>query len=135
MAAKRSTAHLVPYQFRPAQPQTIVVRTRSSGGGGKKKTRHRRSHHSGHMTPERLLKIVLGGFIAGFAEKSFGASLPSIPLLGKKGTLTIALYFLSRQGRMAILQDAAIAAAGISGYELGSTVKISGDIDGIASQV
>lgn len=83
-----------------------------------------------------MLAVMLGGFVAGFAEKSFGASLPSIPLIGRKGTLTVALYFLAKSAHMELLRDAAVASAGIAGYELGSTGKISGDdLQGIASQV
>ena len=135
--AHRAPAHLVPYQFRPAAPQAIVVRTRTVHAKPKKHHRGRAGASHGPITPQRLMGLVMGGFVAGFAEKQFGAQLPSVPLLGKKGTLTIALYFISKNVRSGILKDATIAAAAISGYELGLTGKISGEdvLGGVAAQV
>jgi hypothetical protein len=135
--AKAKTAHLVPYQFQPRAPAPIVItKTRTVHAKPKKTGKHRRHGGSSAITPERLMKIVAGGFVAGFAEKSFGAMLPTIPLLGRKGSVLIALYFIAKNSRVDLLKDATIAMAGISGYELGSTGKLSGeDLAGVASQV
>lgn len=135
MAKTRSAAHLVPYQFRPAAAPIVVTRTRTVHAKPKRKG-HRKGHSIGSLTPERLFKIALGGAVAGFVEKSFGAQLPTIPMIGRKGTLTVVMYFLAKNSHMDLLKDATIAIAGISGYELGSTGKISGDVLGdLASQV
>lgn len=75
------------------------------------------------------MAIGIGGAVVGFVEKSIGASLPTIPLLGRKGTLAIGLYFFGK-GKGGLIRDAAVAAAAVAGYELGSTGKISGDVMG-----
>jgi hypothetical protein len=81
----------------------------------------------------RVIGYAVGGFAVGFIEKSF-PQLPTLPLVGKKGAIAIAAYFL--RGKHPIIQDIGMAAAAISGYELGSTGKVSGDVmgDGIAAQ-
>ena len=60
--------------------------------------------------------------------------MPTIPILGRTGTLAIACYFFaSRSGGGqfgGILRDAALAGAAISGYELGKDGKISGEVMG-----
>ncbi len=83
------------------------------------------------MTGGELLGIALGGAIFGFAEKTFGASIPQIPVLGRKGAITLAAYFMARNhmgGRL--VRDVAISGASICGYELGKDGKVSGDLDG-----
>lgn len=78
-----------------------------------------------------MLGVGLGGAIFGFAEKTFGASIPQIPILGRKGAITLLAYFASRNGfGGALARDAAIAGAAICGYELGKDGKVSGELDG-----
>jgi len=55
------------------------------------------------------------------------AKLPAIPLVGRKGALAIAAYYYSRHGGGAIARDVAIAAAALSGYELGKSGTVSGE--------
>ena len=117
-----------------------VVRRRRSGGGGRRRTRkssRRRSSGGGggrNLTHE-LVGYGVGGFAVGFLEKSF-PGLPSLPVVGRKGAIAIAAYFL--RGKHPIITDIGRAAAAISGYELGSVGRISGidgDGDGIAAQI
>jgi len=74
--------------------------------------------------------------VLGFITKTF-PTLPTVPLLGRAGTIALAVYFL--KPKMGLLQDAGIAAAAIAGNELAAKGSISGDvvpqISGIASQV
>lgn len=74
----------------------------------------------------------------GFVEKQF-PSLPTIPILGRAGTIAVAAHFLSKQGGQTsgIARDVALAGAAIAGYQLGLTGKVSGeDVDGdLAEQV
>lgn len=81
-----------------------------------------------------MVGFAVGGFAVGFLEKTF-PNLPSLPIVGKKGAIAIAAYFL--RGKHPLVQDVGMAAAAISGYELGSTGRISGDVmgDGIAAQM
>lgn len=82
----------------------------------------------------------IGGAVLGFVDKTF-PGLPTVPIIGKAGTIALAAYMLSRRGGMGggILRDVAMAAAAVAGYQLGSEGKIHGDlapqVSGIASQV
>lgn len=68
----------------------------------------------------------IGGLAYGFVEKQF-PNLPTMPMLGKSGTVAAAMYFLNPSNN--ILKDMGIAAAAIAGYQLGATGKVSGDDD------
>lgn len=76
----------------------------------------------------------IGGALYGFIEKQWGAKIPTIPLVGRAGTVAIACHFAQKQGGMfsgKLVRDLGMASAVIAGYQLGSTGKISGDdIDG-----
>jgi hypothetical protein len=99
-------------------------RGRSKGGGG----------GGGSLTTSRMFALGLGGAALGFIEKSF-PSLPTLPIIGRKGTIALACYYFSKGkgGHNSLLRDVAIAASSIAGYELGTTGKISGDsYDGVA---
>ena len=102
------------------------------------KRHHRRRHHGGGGGSgiNALMSIALGGAAYGFIEKSFGASIPTIPILGRAGTIAIGMHFLNKGRGSGLIRDIGIAAAVIAGYQLGATGKISGEFDGdIASQV
>jgi hypothetical protein len=71
-----------------------------------------------------MTAMAAGGFVVGFIERNWGDQIPSIPLLGRKGTIALACYFMAPKNK--ILQDAGKAAASIAGYELGATGAISG---------
>ena len=76
----------------------------------------------------------VGGFAVGFIEKSF-PNLPTLPLIGRKGAIALGAFFL--HGKHPLVADIGLAAAAISGYELGSAGHITGDVMGgtIASQM
>ena len=98
------------------------------------------------MTGKTIIGSAIGGAILGFIEKQF-PKLPTVPVLGRAGTLALGAYLLSRQGGMGssgILRDVALAGAVIAGYQIGTTGKVSGDVmgdvmgddvSGIAAQV
>jgi len=88
-----------------------------------------------------MLGSAIGGAIFGFVEKTF-PTLPTVPILGRAGTIALAAYFLGRNSHMGggIVRDVALAAAAVAGYELGKDGKVSGDypemgLHGIASQI
>lgn len=91
-----------------------------------------------------MLGSALGGAALGLIEKSF-PNLPTVPVIGRKGTIAVAAYFLSKRGGIGggILRDVAIAAAVLAGYELGKEGRVSGEVmgdlapqvSGIASQI
>jgi hypothetical protein len=84
-----------------------------------------------------LVGHALGGAAFGLIEKTF-PTLPTLPILGRAGTIAIACHFLGGN-KPGLMRDIACAAAAIAGYELGNTNKISGDygygVHGVASQV
>src|SRR5262249_12243915 len=123
---------------RAPAPIIRVSAPRAAPTHHKKHHGKKRHHHSGSLTQQGLIAIGIGGAVVGFLEKSIGDKLPTIPLLGRKGTLAVGLAFFGK-GKGGVIRDAAIAAAAIAGYELGKTGSISGDIvpqvSGIAAQV
>lgn len=82
-----------------------------------------------------MLGVAVGGFAVGFIEKSF-PQLPTLPLVGKKGAIAILAYMFSN--KHPVIADVGLAAASISGYQLGTSGVISGGfdaVDGIAAQI
>src|SRR5271154_6314919 len=97
MAKRKSTAHLVPYQFRsaPRAPATIVkYRTRAAP----KKKHHRRHAGAGKGNLQKTMTgAAVGGFLIGFIEKQF-PTLPVLPVVGKKGAIALAAYVVAGKG-------------------------------------
>ncbi len=79
---------------------------------------------------------VIGGAALGLIDKMLGDSMPTIPVIGRAGTIALGAYFFAR-GRGGIMRDVAIAGASIAGYQLGKEGTIAGeyDVQGIAAQV
>lgn len=84
----------------------------------------------------------LGGAALGFIDKSLGATIPTIPLLGRAGTIALGAYLLAKGKGKGIMRDVALAAAAVAGYQLGHDGKVSGvfgnvpdQVHGIAAQV
>lgn len=103
------------------------------------KTRHRRRHGGGggggftrSAKGKRMVGVAIGGFGYGIIEKSF-PTLPTLPIVGKAGTVAIAAYFFG--GTNELVNDIGIAAAAIAGYQLGKEGAISGydDHHGLAA--
>jgi hypothetical protein len=71
----------------------------------------------------------MGGALFGFAVKSgYIAKLPAIPVIGRTGTAAILLQYFSRHGGGQLAGKAAMAAAVLAGYQLGSEGHITGDM-------
>jgi hypothetical protein len=105
----RASEPVVKYKYRDKP-------VKHKGKGGK----------SGRQSSEKqLMGIVIGGLIYGFAEAKM-TSLPTIPVLGKVGTVALAAHFLGK-GKPGVITDVRNAAAAIAGYEMGSKGSISGD--------
>lgn len=137
MAAKRTksrTQTVVVSQPKPPSPiirvsapraAPITRRRRRSGG----------SRVSGGGSPKSLMGAAIGGAVFGFIEKQWGARIPTIPVLGRAGTVALICHFIGKQGGMGrspLVRDVGMAAAVIAGYQLGGTGKIAGDdVDGM----
>jgi hypothetical protein len=123
----------------PSAPSAPAKRRRSSSPrrSAPKKRGRRRASSGGGISLGRggygnqLIGHGLGGFAVGFIEKTF-PNLPVLPIVGKKGAIAIAAYFL--QGRHPIIGDIGKSAAAIAGYQLGFSGTITGD-GGLAAQM
>jgi len=133
--AKSKTAHLAPYQFQPRASAPVIIRERVAAAKPKKQKRHsRRGHGGGAGEP---IQMSIGGFLVGILDKQ-GTNIPTVPMLGRAGTLALGLHFLGRQFKSKMVNNAALAAAAIAGYELGRDGSISGSVlggGGVAAQV
>jgi hypothetical protein len=139
MAATATLTRSAP-SYRQSAPQTIVkYRTRKAPA----KKHHRRKSHSMASSLTNLGSFALAGYLLGMLDKA-GTAIPTIPVLGKAGTLAVGLHFLGKGNKM--MSEASLAAAAIAGYEMGSLGKVSGmhgvfgspvvpQVSGIASQV
>jgi hypothetical protein len=140
MAAKRSSSVTTR---KSGNTEIVVVEpramtsTRRSGGRRRSRRKSRRTSRRGGSTgaslKTRAIGAAMGGFGVGFIEKQIGDKLPTLPIIGKKGAIAIAAYFLA--GKSELARDVCISAAAISGYELGKTGVISGVDGAIAAQM
>lgn len=74
----------------------------------------------------------IGGAALGYIEKMF-PNLPTVPIIGRAGTIAIGAYFLSKRGGMGsggIMRDIALAGSVLAGYQLGKTGQVAGDVMG-----
>lgn len=72
--------------------------------------------------------VAIGGALYGFAVKQgWVDKLPAIPIVGRTGTAAILLNYFAKRGGGPMVQKAAIAAAVLAGYQLGSTGAITGE--------
>jgi len=79
------------------------------------------------------MNTFIGGLGYGLVEKHFGDSIPTVPMLGKSGTVALAIYMFG--GSNQLLNDIGIAAAAIAGYSWGKEGKVAGAYDhGLASE-
>jgi len=117
--------------YRPSAPKPIVIRTTKVV---KAKKHHHRRHGGGGglslggLFSKQRMGIVAGALAFGFLEKqAMFQSLPSLPLIGKSGTIGLGAYLLSNGGRNKLADDIATAALVIAAHELGSTGTIVGE--------
>lgn len=112
----------------PAAPVTRRRRS-SSAVSRRQRPRRRRSSSVGGQASykNRLIGTAIGGLGYGLIEKNFGSKIPSLPFLGRSGTVAAACYFFGKGNKH--IQDVGIAAAAIAGYSYGGTGKVSGEDD------
>lgn len=102
------------------------IRRRRSGGGGKRRRRSSSGGGGSHGIQQRIQRTALGGFAYGLIVKNV-PQLPRLPLIGRSGTVALAVWFLKPKSQL--LQDVGIAAAAIAGASFGETGTVSGDGD------
>src|SRR5271157_2585811 len=114
--ARRAVSHAKPIVIRTTKVVKAKVKHHTRRGGG-----------LGGLFSKQRLETVGAGFAIGALEKmAFVQSLPSLPFLGKTGTLGLGAYLIGG-GKAGILDDVAMAAFTIAGYMLGSTGSIVGE--------
>lgn len=131
-----ATAQAQVIPFRPAHraaPVQVVevkpARRRSSPKKPAKKHHHRKG--SGKLSTKHLMGAAIGGAALGYIDKNF-PQLPTIPMVGRAGSIALLAFFLSGKGSIAgfslggIARDVALAGAAVAGYELGHDGKVSG---------
>ncbi len=141
MAKRKTSTQIVRVPYAAPRASAPIVRIQSSAprASHKKKTHHRRRGSSqGTMNQASMQSHAVGGFVYGIVEKNFGAQLPTLPLVGRAGSIALACYFFGK-GKGGLIADVGKAAAVIAGYQFGTTGKISGmlapQVSGIAAQV
>lgn len=108
-------------------PQPIIMRAPPPARATKHKGKH---HRPGHRSSEKVLTgILLGGFVLGYLDKPDSKfPIPTIPALGKPGTIAIIAHFMGK-GKPGYLTNIRDAAAAVFAYEYGSTGAVKGDED------
>jgi hypothetical protein len=144
MAKRRSSTRTqivrVPSAPRVSAP-IIQVRAPAAPRHSKKRSSGKRrgsgKSRGGHG---ELVASAMGGAALGFIERQF-PNLPTVPLLGRKGTIALIAHYF--RGKFPMAREISIVAAGLAGYELARDGRISGEdhdyvvpqVRGIASQV
>lgn len=136
MARKRTSSAMVRYVSAPRAAAPII---RVSAPRAAPKKKHHRKHGGTALTQQRMLEFAIGGAAFGFISKQFGDKLPTLPVIGRSGTIAILAYWFGK-GKGGLMRDIAIASGVIAGYEIGTTGHISGMVEpqisgGIAAQV
>ena len=124
--AKRSKSRSLALARRPSV-KPIVIRTTKVVKAKKHHRGHRRHGASSILSKEHLMMVGTGFAVGALEKMTFIQNLPSLPYLGKTGTLAIGAFLLSDGGRNKMAADIATSAAVIAGYMLGSGGTIIGD--------
>jgi hypothetical protein len=118
MAKRTATRTIVRYQP-PKQHKAQIIRVSAP----RPKKQHHRRGGGGENIEARMKGGAMGGFGVGLIEKQF-PNLPTLPVVGKKGAIALAVYFMKPKNKL--LRDVGFAAAVLAGYEFGTTGKVSG---------
>lgn len=140
MAQRRRRTSSAPI-VRTVRAPAPVIRVSAPRAAPVRRTRRRSSHSngSGAVTPGRMFGMALGGAIVGFVEKI--PNLPTLPIIGRMGTIAVASYFIAKNKGGGVVRDVALASSVLAGYQLGTTGRILGDVvpqvsgEGVAAQV
>jgi hypothetical protein len=77
---------------------------------------------------KNLMGVAIGALALGFIEKQ-AFNLPTLPVIGKKGTLAVGAYFLGGKNKPGLMRDICVAATVLAAHEFGEKGSISGDDD------
>ena len=133
MARRRSSSG-VRTITRTVRAPTPIIKVSAPRAPAKRRGRRRsgRSSSAGSLSPGGLIGVGVGALGLGLIEKHF-PSLPTVPVLGRKGTITLLAYFAHKQMHIKIARDICVAGVATSLYEFGKEGRISGDDDDYGS--
>jgi hypothetical protein len=137
MAKRKTVSKAITVRAMPMRDPTPIIRVSAPRAAAA--PRHKKHHHSGGgggNVKNKAIACAFTGYAMGMIDKS-GTALPTVPMLGRAGTIAAAAILFGK-GK-GLWGDVALAASAIAGYEMGSTGKISGavvpQVSGIAAQV
>ena len=142
MAKKRKrTTSTAIVRAVPIRTPAPIIRVQAPRAPVAKKRHHRRrgGGSSGAFNPASMQSHAVGGFLYGIVEKNFGAVIPTLPIIGRAGSIAIACYLFGGRGAHGVVGEVGKAAAVIAGYQFGTTGQVAGfmapKIAGVAAQV
>lgn len=131
-----ATSRAALVRMSPPRAVAPIIKVSAPRAITKPKAKHRRRSGAGASSKSKMFAIGAAGLALGYLDKQ-NLAIPTIPLLGKAGTIAAALYFFAP--KTGIWAEAALAAIAVAGYELGNKGSISGDVApqvrGLAAQV
>lgn len=102
---------------RHSAPRAVAKRKGKSRGRGR---------GGGGLSLQMLGGTALGGAALGFIEKQW-PNAPTLPIIGRAGTIALAAYYFGGKQKPGLMRDIALSGAAVAGYELGKTGKIAGE--------
>jgi len=123
MAKTRSVQVYRAPAYRPPSPVIRIAAPRAPSSP--KKRRSGGGRRGQGSTKDILMKVALGGAAFGLLEK-LGPTIPTIPVLGRAGTVAVAAYFFGGQ-KPGLARDICIASTVLASYQLVKDGKVSGD--------
>jgi hypothetical protein len=121
--AKSARRSIVPFRAPTIRP--IVIRQTKVQ---KSKKHHRRSGGGGRgLMSKNRMGLAIAAFGVAVIEKHMGAQLPKLPMIGTMGTIGVAAYFLSDNGRNKLADEICTSALVIAAYQLGESGAIIGE--------
>lgn len=106
-----------PHRRGPPRYASVKVKK-----GGKRRGRG----GGGGLSLQMLGGTALGGAALGFIEKQW-PNAPTLPIIGRAGTIALAAYYFGGKQKPGLMRDIALSGAAVAGYELGKTGKIAGE--------
>lgn len=121
-AARRTTSRaMVVRPIHMSAPRPIVIRqTRAVT-----KPKHHRRSATREGGEKHRMGAILAGFVLGLIDKST-MNIPTVPLLGRAGTLGVAAWAFGKWGRSPWANHAATGLLSIAAYELAKEGAIEG---------
>lgn len=99
----------------PAAPKPKRQRRRKGGGGG-------------GGSDKEVIGLAMAAGAVGYAKKAgYLDMLPSVPLIGRIGTLGVLAHFWQKNGGGQMARDVKLTCAVLAGYQLGNQGSIDGE--------